>query len=52
MNAVNPMNSTESDAILNLGLNDGTYMPQACVELLKSFDSRTSLRNYTTACGI
>jgi len=32
---------------LNLGLNDGTYCPEACVEALKSFDSRTTLRNYT-----
>lgn len=34
---------------LNLGLNDGTYCPQACVDLLKTFDSRTALRNYATA---
>ncbi len=32
---------------LNLGLNDGTYCPQACVEVLRSYASRTSLRNYT-----
>ena len=49
MNAAEPTNSVGNDAILNLGLNDGTYMPEACVELLKRFDSRTSLRNYTTA---
>lgn len=34
---------------LNLGLNDGTYCPQACVDLLKSMDGRTALRNYSTA---
>jgi len=37
-----------SEAILNLGLNDGTYCPQSCIDLLKRFDSRTALRNYTT----
>lgn len=34
---------------LNLGLNDGTYAPQAAIDALRSFDSRTSLRNYTTS---
>ena len=34
---------------LNLGLNEGTYQPQACVDLLESFRSRVSLRRYSTA---
>ena len=34
---------------LNLGLNDGTYMPQACVDVLQRHNNRLSLRNYTTA---
>lgn len=34
---------------LNLGLNDGTYAPQAAIDALRSFDTRTSLRNYTTS---
>jgi histidinol-phosphate aminotransferase len=39
-----------SDApALNLGLNDGTYCPQSCIDLLERFSSRTSLRHYTTA---
>jgi len=37
-----------SEEILNLGLNDGTYCPQACIDLLKRYDNRTALRNYTT----
>lgn len=36
-------------APLNLGLNDGTYCPAACVEVLARFASRTGLRNYPTA---
>ncbi len=32
---------------MNLGLNDGTYCPEACVEVLKRFNHRTCLRNYT-----
>jgi histidinol-phosphate aminotransferase len=32
---------------MNLGLNDGTYCAQACVDVMKRFDKRTSLRNYT-----
>jgi len=39
----------QKNTALNLGLNDGTYCPQACVDLLKSFDARTALRNYSTA---
>jgi len=34
---------------LNLGLNDGTYAPQACVDVLKQFADRTSFRNYSNA---
>ncbi len=37
-----------ADKLLNLGLNDGTYCPQAVLDVLKSFDARTSLRNYTS----
>ena len=32
---------------LNLGLNDGTYMPEACVEVMKNNCHRLALRNYT-----
>ena len=32
---------------LNLGLNDGTFAPQGAIDALRSFDSRTSLRNYS-----
>ena len=49
MNAMNPQKTNDSKAVLNLGLNDGTYMPQACLDVLKSYSSRTDLRNYTTA---
>lgn len=34
---------------LNLGLNDGTYMPAACVDVLTRNAHRLGLRNYTTA---
>jgi len=34
---------------LNLGLNDGTYCPQACIDLLLQNNTRTALRNYSTA---
>lgn len=34
---------------LNLGLNDGTYCPQASLDAMQRFSSRTSLRNYTDA---
>lgn len=33
---------------LNLGLNDGTYMPAACVDVLQRNAHRLGLRNYTT----
>ncbi|MCA9681732.1 MAG: histidinol-phosphate aminotransferase family protein [Myxococcales bacterium] len=33
---------------LNLGLNDGTYAPQRCLEVFKRYTSRTDLRNYGT----
>ena len=32
---------------LNLGLNDGTFAPQGAIDALRTFDSRTSLRNYS-----
>lgn len=34
---------------LNLGLNDGTYMAQSCVEVMTSNAHRLALRNYTSA---
>ena len=34
---------------LNLGLNDGTYMPAACIDVLQRNAHRLGLRNYTTA---
>lgn len=34
---------------LNLGLNDGTYMPEACVRVLAQHCHRAALRNYPTA---
>lgn len=34
---------------LNLGLNDGTYMPEACVRMLDRHCHRAALRNYPTA---
>ena len=37
----------ETPKVLNLGLNDGTRCPQACIDVLRSFQERTSLRNYT-----
>ena len=33
---------------LNLGLNDGTYMPESCVEVMRTFTHRLGLRAYTT----
>lgn len=33
---------------LNLGLNDGTYAPQKCLDVLRRFTERTDLRNYST----
>lgn len=33
---------------LNLGLNDGTYMPQACVDVMQRNCHRLALRNYTS----
>ena len=34
---------------LNLGLNDGTFCPQASLDAMLRFNHRTSLRNYTDA---
>ena len=34
---------------INLGLNDGTICPASCVDVMQAHNSRTSLRNYTTA---
>ena len=33
--------------VLNLGLNDGTRCPQSCIDVLREFNERTSLRNYS-----
>ena len=33
---------------LNLGLNDGTYAPQRCIDVLRRYSERTDLRNYST----
>jgi len=33
---------------LNLGLNDGTYAAQKCLDVLRRFTERTDLRNYST----
>jgi histidinol-phosphate aminotransferase len=37
---------------INLGLNDGTICPSSCVEVMQQHNTRTSLRNYTTADNI
>ena len=34
---------------LNLGLNDGTYAPEQCLEVFRRFTQRTDLRNYSSA---
>ena len=34
---------------LNLGLNDGTYMPEACTQVLRDFAHTLGLRNYSTS---
>jgi histidinol-phosphate aminotransferase len=34
---------------LNLGLNDGTYAPQRCLDVLRRYTERTDFRNYSTA---
>lgn len=34
---------------LNLGLNDGTYAPQRCLDVLRQFTERTDFRNYSSA---
>lgn len=33
---------------LNLGLNDGTYAPQACLDVLRGYTERTDFRNYSS----
>ena len=35
--------------VLNLGLNDGTYAPQAVVDAVLRFNNRCAFRNYTAA---
>lgn len=34
---------------LNLGLNDGTYAPQRCLDIFRRYTQRTDLRNYSSA---
>lgn len=34
---------------LNLGLNDGTYAPARCLDVLRRYTERTDFRNYSTA---
>ena len=47
--AAEPKNKlTTGQPYLNLGLNDGTYMPEACIEVLRRLSHRTGLRHYTT----
>jgi len=46
-----PAPTTPPDGVtlpLNLGLNDGTYMAESCVEVMKANCHRLALRNYTT----
>ncbi len=38
--------SSEVALPLNLGLNDGTYAPQRCLDVFRQFTQRTDLRNY------
>jgi histidinol-phosphate aminotransferase len=33
---------------LDLGLNDGTYAPQRCLDVLRRYTERTDFRNYST----
>ncbi|WP_181234669.1 pyridoxal phosphate-dependent aminotransferase [Enhygromyxa salina] len=33
---------------LNLGLNDGTYAPQGCIDLMRRYTERTDFRNYSS----
>lgn len=44
----NPEMSTEVALPLNLGLNDGTYAPERCLDVFRRFNSRTDLRNYSS----
>jgi histidinol-phosphate aminotransferase len=34
---------------LDLGLNDGTYAPQRCIDVFRRYTQRTDLRNYSSA---
>ena len=46
-----PDRATAPDGVklpLNLGLNDGTYAPQSCLDVLRRFTERTDFRNYST----
>ena len=49
MERPNPAESLAFDLPLNLGLNDGTYCPKACIEVLQGMSSTTDLRNYTSS---
>ena len=46
-----PDRSTAPEGVtlpLNLGLNDGTYAPSACLEVMRRYTERTDFRNYGT----
>ena len=48
--SVAPLETIPSKSpLLNLGLNDGTYCPQACIDVIRQVDARTALRNYATS---
>jgi histidinol-phosphate aminotransferase len=41
--------AVQTKGVLNLGLNDGTYMANAAVKVLQDYAHPTGLRNYSTA---
>ena len=41
--------NVELNLPINLGLNDGTICPKACIDVMQRHKSITSLRNYTTS---
>lgn len=43
------LNATDEVKLpMNLGLNDGTICPQACIDVMQAHTTRTDLRHYTT----
>ncbi len=48
MKLVQPAADTSVSLPLNLGLNDGTYMPAACVAVMEAQSHALGLRNYGT----